>query len=50
MSRAAPIPVKASDPEGKILCIADLEREGSKKLSNAGRGNEREEVDTVSVR
>jgi hypothetical protein len=42
MSGGAPIPVttteKDADPEGKVLCIADLEREGSKKLPRVVRG------------
>jgi hypothetical protein len=38
MSGAIPIAFKASDPEEKILCVADLKREGSKKLSKVARG------------
>jgi hypothetical protein len=42
MSGGAPIPVIKDDnespKEAKILCVADLEREGSKKLPRLVRG------------
>ena len=38
MSGGAPVIVKANDPQEKILCIADLERVGSSKLTNVARG------------
>jgi hypothetical protein len=42
MSGGAPIPVVADQDESpklaKIICVADLEREGSKKLSKVVRG------------
>jgi hypothetical protein len=38
MSGDSAIPVKTSDSDEKILCVADLEREGSKKLSKVARG------------
>jgi hypothetical protein len=38
MSGDAPLPRKEPDPEEKILCIAYLEKAGSKKLSKMVRG------------
>jgi hypothetical protein len=38
MSGGLPVPVKAVDPEEKMLCIADLEKAGSKKLTKMARG------------
>jgi hypothetical protein len=38
MAGGAPIPVPITDPEEKILCIADLEMAGSKKMDKGARG------------
>jgi len=38
MSGGAPVIVKANDPQEKILCIADLEKVGSSKLTKVARG------------
>ena len=39
MAGGAPIPVPTSDPDEKILSIADLEKAASKKLDKTARGN-----------
>ena len=39
MAGGAPVPVPTSDPDEKILSIADLEKEASKKLGKSARGN-----------
>lgn len=39
MAGGAPVPVPTSDPDQKILSIADLERAASKKLGKSARGN-----------
>lgn len=39
MAGGALVPVPTSDPEQKILSIADLEREASKKLGKSARGD-----------
>ena len=39
MAGGAPVPVPTSDPDGKILSIADLEKAASKKLGKSARGN-----------
>jgi hypothetical protein len=41
MSGGAPIPVPVADPEEKILCIADLEQAGSRKMEKGARGESR---------
>lgn len=38
MAGGAPIPVPTSDPDEKILSIADLEKAASKKLEKSARG------------
>lgn len=39
MAGGGPIPVPTSDPDQKILSIADLEKAASKKLEKSARGN-----------
>ena len=39
MAGGAPVPVPTSDPDQKILSIADLQREASKKLGKSARGD-----------
>ena len=39
MAGGAPIPVPTSDPDEKILSIADLEKAASKRLGKSARGN-----------
>ena len=39
MAGGAPVPVPTSDPDQKILSIADLEKAASKKLGKSARGN-----------
>lgn len=39
MAGGAPVPVPTSDPDEKILSIADLEKAASKKLGKSARGN-----------
>lgn len=41
MAGGAPIPIPTSDPDEKILSIADLEKAASKKLGKSARGNTR---------
>jgi hypothetical protein len=38
MAGGAPIPVPITAPEEKILCIADLEKAGSRKMEKGARG------------
>jgi hypothetical protein len=38
MASGAPIPVPVTAPEEKILCIADLEKAGSRKMEKGVRG------------
>ena len=38
MAGGAPVPVPTSDPDQKILSIADLEKAASKKLGKSARG------------
>jgi len=38
MAGGVPIPVPVTVPEEKILCIADLERAGSRKMEKGARG------------
>lgn len=38
MAGGAPIPVPVTVPEEKILCIADLEKAGSRKMEKGARG------------
>ena len=42
MAGGAPIPVPITDPEEKILSIADLEKAGSQKMEKGARGESRE--------
>lgn len=39
MAGGAPVPVPTSDPDEKILSIADLEKAASKRLGKTARGN-----------
>jgi hypothetical protein len=38
MAGGAPIPVPMTAPQEKILCIADLEKAGSRKMEKGARG------------
>lgn len=39
MAGGAPVPVPTSDPDQRILSIADLEKAASQKLGKSARGN-----------
>lgn len=39
MAGGGPVPVPTSDPDEKVLSIADLEKAASKKLGKIARGN-----------